>query len=207
MARIMARIIVARPFFVLALSVFTLLLLWQDMNARGHYLPDRHTPTKGPETAPPVAQPAEAPADAVPEAESAAETMPEAEVVPDAEPGKGTMTLDGETRSLVANACHMGTLLQPPQVNGDAKDNAGYTLNFKFMPGLESLQVSRTMPEVSSTTYRHSERNRAKPAVYHVDGTTVTLDAKFEIAAISGKSSAFIPSTKHSVQLSFDCFG
>ena len=138
----------------------------------------------------------------VPEAEPPAEAVPGAK--PAQEPGTGTMTLDGETRSFVVNWCYMSrTNLQPRRVKGDATDDAGYTLTFDFMRGFAGLQASRTAPEVASTTYR----NREKPAAYQVDGTTVTLDASFEIAAISGKSSSSIPSTKTSIQLSFYCSG
>ena len=80
----MAKLTLATPFFVFVLSVLTGLLLWQDVSARDDRRLGRATDTAGPVTAP---------AEAVAEAE------------PAQEPGKGTWTLDGETRSFTVEKC------------------------------------------------------------------------------------------------------
>jgi hypothetical protein len=180
----MARIIISRPFFVLALSVFTLLLLWQDVNARGHYLPDRDTPTKGPEAAPPVAQPAEAPAETVTGAELAQES------------GKGTMTVDGETRSFAVLSCRVRPADgENYRVDGQAKDDAGSTLHFNFDPNSLRIMVRKLRK-----AFFYINLEKKTEVVFRVDGSTVTVDGFFKINNATA-------ATSYSIQLSFDCSG
>ncbi len=113
---------------------------------------------------------------------------------PALEPDKGTMTVDGETRSIVFDTCKMLLRGKNYQVHGQAKDDAGHMVSLKFVPGLLMIGVSRMEPERTAKDYL----NREKPAlVYQVDGSTVTVDGTFQTLKV--------PITRRSIQMSFDC--
>jgi hypothetical protein len=131
-------------------------LLWQDASAREPKSISRPTDTAGPVTAP---------AEAVAEAE------------PAQEPGKGTSTLDGETRSFVVEKCSV--FERGPgsyQVNGRAIGDDGSTLSVKFTTGLSMISPSN-VPERINTGYMNNEVNTD---VFRVDGSTVTVDGAFK---------------------------
>ncbi len=128
------------------------------------------------------------------------------------EPGKGTITVDGETRSFVVEKCRAfsfgyaldenGKLARAEGNNyrayGSAKDDAGYTVDFRLRTQGLQIAVSRNEPEHSRTTYR-TRPKEAEEVVFRVDGSTVTVDGLFRM----GNSQA--PNT--SIQMSFDCSG
>ncbi len=160
----MAKLTLATPFFVFVLSVLTGLLLWQDVSAREQKSISRPT-----DTAPPVTTPAEA----------------VAEAEPAQEPGKGTWTLDGETRSFVVEKCSV--FERGPgnyQVNGRVIGDDGSTMGFKLTSRLSMI-----------SDYMNNEINAD---VFRVDGSTVTVDGAFKTVSA--------PVTGHSIQMSFDCY-
>ena len=112
-------------------------------------------------------------------------------------PGTGTMTLDGETHSFVFEKCgKFSSRGKSYQVQGRTKGGSEPLLTIKFVPGLVFIGVSRIEPERINITYVNRENN---PAVYRVNGSTVSVDGAFKTLKA--------PVTSHSIQMSFDCPG
>ena len=124
----MAKITLTRPFLVCVLSVLTAVLLWQDVSAQST---EREPQSRTQSTD--TAEPEEAPAEAVPEAKLAPELI------------NGTMTGDGETRSIVVEACALYPGHEENQrVIGRGKDDAGNSLNFDFNVGAAYYRCQET---------------------------------------------------------------
>jgi len=179
----MAKITLTTPFFVFVLSVLTVLLLWQDVSAQR---PEREQRSISRTTD--TAEPVEAPAEAVAEAE------------PAQEPGKGTMTVDGETRSIVFSSCRMSAGGGKYSMIGRAKDDAGSTLRLRLSQSNYQINVTRNEPERINISYMN-RGNDAEDVVFRVDGSTVTVDGPFQIRSRPDLAA------NTSIQMSFDCSG
>jgi hypothetical protein len=112
------------------------------------------------------------------------------------EPGKGTITVDGETRSFVVEECRSLTS-GAQRVDGRAKDEAGYTVVFRLRDSRFTIDVYE--PERSRVMYMNLGSD-AEDMVFRVDGSTVSVDGLFRI----GNNYAPLNT---SIQMSFDCSG
>lgn len=166
----MPKTTITPPLLISILAVLTLLLICQDVTAQQRSV----AVGRSKQTVEPV-DPAEAPAEAEPAKE----------------PVIGTMTVDGETRSIVIEDCKVlpggGERIR---VDGAGKDDAGSTLSYTFSYGRFNIRTS---------TGRYMTRDRDGKMVFQVDGSKVTLDGMF---ATDSKARP-----DHSIQLSFDCTG
>ncbi len=111
---------------------------------------------------------------------------------PTQEPDKGTMTVDGETRSFVVKKCSLIPLDGGNyKIQGYARGDAGAMLRFNLAMGHGSISVQEGGQDPKYVAPRD-----ATAAVYRVDGSTVTVDGIFDYKR---------GGTKHSIQMSFDC--